>query len=355
MSTFTFVALVLAFVSIGGVLQGTRFTTFNNSVLERREQIHREASMELRRSQHATMGADRQERIRTFLEHRMSTIDGERSYHRLLPPADNCSPDTHERELGRMVLYGGLHSRLFLPVHMVAMDMHGFYEVPTVHVTAIRMRGGAWHNSEYTTPILAPSHATLHQYLPPHTPHYTNTCPLTRHTTPILAPSHATLHQYLPPHTPHPYTPLPPPPKKTRATIFNTTHPIPLHSPPFPSISLLGLRRCTLASAYSALARVTGLAGVWTWVGVGVGVKGKEGTLGALVRVVQCALGWMRLDCWIGRVGAACGTGVDGCRGVGEGGEVVGELLCLEDEIFPDSQSIICGCDETGRRGDEGN
>lgn len=98
MSTFTFVALVLAFVSIGGVLQGTRFTTFNNSVLERREQIHREASMELRRSQHATMGADRQERIRTFLEHRMSTIDGERSYHRLLPPADNCSPDTVRRQ-----------------------------------------------------------------------------------------------------------------------------------------------------------------------------------------------------------------------------------------------------------------
>ncbi|KAF2851138.1 hypothetical protein T440DRAFT_529043 [Plenodomus tracheiphilus IPT5] len=98
MSNFTFIALVFAFVTIGGVVQGTRFTTFNNSVIERREQIHREASVELRRSQHATMSGDRDERIRTFLEHRMSTIEGEQSYQRLLPPADDCAPDAVRRQ-----------------------------------------------------------------------------------------------------------------------------------------------------------------------------------------------------------------------------------------------------------------
>ncbi|KAI8939330.1 hypothetical protein NX059_003121 [Plenodomus lindquistii] len=98
MSNFTFMALIFAFVSVGGVIQGTRFSTFNNSVIERREQIHREASVELRRSQHATMSGDRDERIRTFLEHRTSNLEGmERSYQRLLPPADTCSPDTVRR------------------------------------------------------------------------------------------------------------------------------------------------------------------------------------------------------------------------------------------------------------------
>lgn len=97
MSNFTFIALILAFVSVGGVVQSTRFTTFNNSVIERREQIHREASIELRRSQHATMAGDREERIRAFLEHRTSTIEGDRSYQRLLPPSQTCSPDPVRR------------------------------------------------------------------------------------------------------------------------------------------------------------------------------------------------------------------------------------------------------------------
>lgn len=57
MSNFTFMALIFAFVSIGGVVQGTRFNTFNNSVIERRDQIHREASMEYRRSRNATLSA----------------------------------------------------------------------------------------------------------------------------------------------------------------------------------------------------------------------------------------------------------------------------------------------------------
>jgi curved DNA-binding protein CbpA len=98
MSNFTFMALIFAFVSIGGVVQGTRFNTFNNSVIEKRDQIHREASMEYRRSRNATMSGDRDERIRTFLEHREATIVGEQSYQRLLPPADTCSPDEIRRQ-----------------------------------------------------------------------------------------------------------------------------------------------------------------------------------------------------------------------------------------------------------------
>ncbi|KAF1843941.1 uncharacterized protein K460DRAFT_408259 [Cucurbitaria berberidis CBS 394.84] len=98
LSNFAFMSLLFAFVSIGGVVQGTRFNTFNNSVIERRDQIHREASMELRRSKHATMSGDRDERIRTFLEHRESSIMGEQSYQRLLPPADNCAPDGVRRQ-----------------------------------------------------------------------------------------------------------------------------------------------------------------------------------------------------------------------------------------------------------------
>jgi hypothetical protein len=97
MSNFTFMALLFAFVTIGGVVQGTRFNTFNNSVIERRDQIHREASIEYRRSKNATLGGDRDERIRTFLEHRESTIVGEQSYQRLLPPSDTCTPDEISR------------------------------------------------------------------------------------------------------------------------------------------------------------------------------------------------------------------------------------------------------------------
>lgn len=100
MSNFTFMALIFAFISIGGVVQGTRFSTFNNSAIERRDQIHREASIEYRRSKNATLSAsgDRDERIRTFLEHRESTVAGEQSYQRLLPPAHACSPDQVRRQ-----------------------------------------------------------------------------------------------------------------------------------------------------------------------------------------------------------------------------------------------------------------
>ncbi|KAF1946496.1 hypothetical protein EJ02DRAFT_441112 [Clathrospora elynae] len=98
MSNFTFMALIFAFVSIGGVVQGTRFNTFNNSVIERRDQIHREASIEYRRSRNASLSGDKDERIRTFLEHRESTIVGEQSYQRLLPPVDTCSPEDVRRQ-----------------------------------------------------------------------------------------------------------------------------------------------------------------------------------------------------------------------------------------------------------------
>jgi curved DNA-binding protein CbpA len=98
MSNFTLMALIFAFVSIGGVVQGTRFNAFHDSAVERRDQIHREASMEYRRSRSATMSGDKDERIKTFLEHRESTIVGEQSYQRLLPPANTCSPEEVRRQ-----------------------------------------------------------------------------------------------------------------------------------------------------------------------------------------------------------------------------------------------------------------
>jgi curved DNA-binding protein CbpA len=98
LSNFAFMSLIFAFVSIGGVVQGTRFSTFNNSVIERRDQIHREASTTLRRSHNSTMSGDRDERIRTFLDHREAQLAGEASYQRLLPPAETCAPDTARRQ-----------------------------------------------------------------------------------------------------------------------------------------------------------------------------------------------------------------------------------------------------------------
>ncbi|RMZ70538.1 J domain-containing 1 [Pyrenophora seminiperda CCB06] len=100
MSNFTFMSLIFAFIGIGAVVQGTRFSTFTNSAIERRDQIHREASVEYSRSRNATLsaGSDRDARIRTFLEHRDSTILGEQSYQRLLPPADACSSDQVRRQ-----------------------------------------------------------------------------------------------------------------------------------------------------------------------------------------------------------------------------------------------------------------
>lgn len=93
-SNFAFVSLVFAIVALGGVLQGTRANMFGSSVMEQRDRIHREASIELARSKRATMSGDRDERIRTFLQHRDATLAGEDAYQRLLPPSETCLPDT---------------------------------------------------------------------------------------------------------------------------------------------------------------------------------------------------------------------------------------------------------------------
>jgi curved DNA-binding protein CbpA len=98
LSNFAFMSLIFAFVSIGGVVQGTRFSTFNSSVIERRDQIHREASTTLQRSKNATLSGDRDERIRTFLDHREAQLAGEASYQRLLPPAETCAPNAARRQ-----------------------------------------------------------------------------------------------------------------------------------------------------------------------------------------------------------------------------------------------------------------
>lgn len=98
LSNFAFMSLIFAFISIGGVVQGTRFSTFNSSVIERRDQIHREASTTLQRSHNASMSGDRDERIRTFLDHREAQLAGEASYQRLLPPAETCTPDATRRQ-----------------------------------------------------------------------------------------------------------------------------------------------------------------------------------------------------------------------------------------------------------------
>jgi len=98
MTNVAFVALVFSIVSLGGIVQGTRANMLTSSVMEHREKIHKEASLELRRSKHATMAGDREERIRTFLEHREAVNSGEYPYQRLLPPGETCAPDTAVRK-----------------------------------------------------------------------------------------------------------------------------------------------------------------------------------------------------------------------------------------------------------------
>lgn len=94
MSNIAFVSLVFTIVTLGGIMQGTRANMFGTSVMEQRDKIHKEASIELARSKRATMSGDRDERIKTFLEHREATLAGEDAYQRLLPPNDTCDPDT---------------------------------------------------------------------------------------------------------------------------------------------------------------------------------------------------------------------------------------------------------------------
>lgn len=97
-SNFTFVTLVLALVSIGGIMQGTRASLMSSSIMERRDKTHREASMELSRSKRATISGDRDERIKTFLDHRQAVLAGEDAYQRLLPPSETCAADSTVRK-----------------------------------------------------------------------------------------------------------------------------------------------------------------------------------------------------------------------------------------------------------------
>ncbi|KAF2743698.1 hypothetical protein M011DRAFT_471244 [Sporormia fimetaria CBS 119925] len=95
MSNFAFISMVFFLVSLGLVVQGTRASSLSLSALKQREKIHKEASMQLARSQRATMATgDRDERVRTFVEHRQATLAGQPSNERLLPPADNCAPES---------------------------------------------------------------------------------------------------------------------------------------------------------------------------------------------------------------------------------------------------------------------
>lgn len=99
MSNAGFTALIFAFVSVGGVVQGVRANNSSTAAMERRDQVHKEASLEYNRTKRATMTTgDRNERIQSFLEHRNANLGGEPSYVRLLPPAENCAPDSVRKQ-----------------------------------------------------------------------------------------------------------------------------------------------------------------------------------------------------------------------------------------------------------------
>ncbi|KAF2787344.1 hypothetical protein K505DRAFT_329749 [Melanomma pulvis-pyrius CBS 109.77] len=98
MTNFAFVSIVLSLVSIGLVMQGTRANMMSSSYMEQQEKVHKAASMELARSKRASMTGDREERIRTFLEHREAVLAGEDAYQRMLPPSETCAPDTVRKQ-----------------------------------------------------------------------------------------------------------------------------------------------------------------------------------------------------------------------------------------------------------------
>ncbi|KAF2278502.1 uncharacterized protein EI97DRAFT_431729 [Westerdykella ornata] len=101
MSNFGFMSFILLAVSLGGIVQGTRANAMSSSVMEQREKVHREASLQLARSQHATrMTGDKKERVRSFLEHREATLAGHATYQRLLPPEENCGPESLRKHEG---------------------------------------------------------------------------------------------------------------------------------------------------------------------------------------------------------------------------------------------------------------
>jgi hypothetical protein len=98
MSNFGFMSMIFLLVTFGSIVQGTRANLMTSSIMDQREKTHKSASLEYARLRRATMAAgDRDERVRTFLEHREANLAGEPAYQRLLPPADNCSPDSVRR------------------------------------------------------------------------------------------------------------------------------------------------------------------------------------------------------------------------------------------------------------------
>jgi hypothetical protein len=98
-TNFGYMSLIFALVTIGGVMQGTRASMLSSSVLEQRDRVNKETSIELMRAKRASLSTgDRDERIKTFLEHREATNAGEEAYHRLLPPSETCLPDTVRRQ-----------------------------------------------------------------------------------------------------------------------------------------------------------------------------------------------------------------------------------------------------------------
>jgi hypothetical protein len=100
MSNFGFLSLVFALVTVGGVMQGTRANMFSASIVEHRDRVHKDAVEELGKSKRATLsGGDRDERIRTFVEHREANLGGGGGgggddYQRLLPPNETCGPES---------------------------------------------------------------------------------------------------------------------------------------------------------------------------------------------------------------------------------------------------------------------
>ncbi|KAF2011761.1 hypothetical protein BU24DRAFT_413381 [Aaosphaeria arxii CBS 175.79] len=99
LSRFGFVSLVFALVSLGGIMQGTRANMFSSTVIEHRDKVHKEASMELMKAKRASMAnGDRNERIKTFLEHREATLMGEDAYQRILPPTETCAPESVRKQ-----------------------------------------------------------------------------------------------------------------------------------------------------------------------------------------------------------------------------------------------------------------
>lgn len=98
MSTFSFMSLIFALVTLGGIVQGTRANNLATSVMENRDRIHKEASMELARSKRATLTGDRNERIRTFLEHREANMAVYEAEERLLPATEHGAPDSIRKQ-----------------------------------------------------------------------------------------------------------------------------------------------------------------------------------------------------------------------------------------------------------------